>query len=173
MMGSRLASVGTAAILMACAGAALAQSASRPCVEPARVPSDPAQFSPAQIEVRRRDGLQLQRAVEAERARVWGLMLDARRVRDLPRYQCLFNRLTQLDWLVTASGEGANALTDAIFVGDHGRREHSFRLLQIYRQRAGVLGVESARCGQRNAPPTPDRTEVSVRVPVAVSDADE
>lgn len=173
MMGSRSSALATAAVLILCAGAALAQSAARPCVEPARVPSDPALFSPAQIEMRRRDGLQMQRAIESERGRVWGLLLDARRTQNLPRYQCLFDRLTQLDWLVTASGEGASALRDAISLGDHGRREHSFRLLQIYRQRAGVLGVESARCGQRNAPPTPDRTEVSVRVPAAVSDADE
>lgn len=137
------------------------------------MPNDPALFSPAQIEARRRDGLQLQRAIESERGRVSGLLIDARRARDLPRYQCLFDRLTQLDWLVTASGEGASALSDAIDIGDHARREHSFRLLQIYRQRAGVLSVESSRCGQRRAQPTVERTEVSVRVPAAMANTDD
>lgn len=126
-----------------------------------------------QIAVRRREGAQLRVAVELDRNRTSALLVDARRGRDLPRYQCLFDRLTQLDWLVTASGESHVALDDAIVVGDHARREHSFRLLQIYRQRASVLAIESARCGAQARRLAPNETVVTVRAPAAVADSDE
>lgn len=169
-------------LLISWAGTSLAQNAARRCGEGcppcdvargAALPNNPAAFSTEQIAARRREGAQLRLAVELERNRTSALLIDARRARDLPRYQCLFDRLTQLDWLVTAAGEGHTALNDAIVVGDHGRREHSFRLLQIYRQRASVLATESARCGAVERRPAVNETVVTVRVPAAVADADE
>lgn len=182
MFGRWKASAVASLLLISWAGTAPAQNVARRCgegcppCEAARttsLPNNPALFTPAQIVARRTEGAQLRQAVELERNRTSALLVDARRTRDLPRYQCLFDRLTQLDWLVTASGEGHVALNDAIAVGDHARREHSFRLLQIYRQRAGVLATESARCGVVARAPVVNETVVSVRVPVAVADADE
>ncbi len=168
-------------LLISWATSASAQVAARRCGEgcpPCEVtravaPTTPALFTVEQITARRREGAQMRVGIESERNRISALLIDARRSRDLPRYQCIFDRLTQLDWLVTAAGEGHTALSDAIAAGDHARREHSFRLLQIYRQRSVVLGAESARCGQPARAPVVNETVVTVRVPAAVTDSDD
>jgi hypothetical protein len=85
----------------------------------------------------------------------------------------LFDRLTQLDWLVTAAGEGLRALDDAIAVGDHRQGEHALRWLRIDRQRASVLAAESSRCITVDRRTVVNETVVAVSVPAAVANVED
>ncbi|MBL8684676.1 MAG: hypothetical protein JNK05_36205 [Myxococcales bacterium] len=147
MVRSSATALGIGVTLILCAGSVLAQSAPQRDAGSGRGPTDAAGVSRAPSDPRG-GGQLLLREVETERDRASGLLLDARRARNIPRQECILALLRELDRLVNDARGAYIALGQAIFMDRQAQREHWLQLLQRYRQRAVELGAEASRCGQ-------------------------